>query len=237
MSILDIQSNILIVEDDQNVGDFIAAVLSSEGYGVVRAMNGRKAISVTADNNIDVVLLNLGLPDIDGIKVLKSIREWSEIPIIVVSSRVREMDKVEALDAGANDYITKPFGNNELLARIRAAIRIYKKTIIKKDDFYENFSVENLVIDYIRRKVIKNGQIIHLTPTEYKIVVLLSQNAGKVLTHEFIINRVWGGLYESDDQVLRVNIANIRRKLEDNPAAPKYIITVVGVGYRMVEPV
>lgn len=229
---------VLIVEDDESTSDFIASVLISAGYGIYRAPKGRKAISMTADNNIDAILLDLGLPDIDGMQVLKSIREWSDVPIIIISARTEEAGIVEALDAGADDYITKPLWINELLARIRRVIKMHKKIkspLNDPDSSEEIFVLGDLRIDYIRRKVMKNEQLIHLTPIEYKIVVLLSKNAGRVLTHDFIITQVWGGLYESDDQVLRVNMANIRRKLEDNTAEPKYILTEVGIGYRMVE--
>ena len=229
--------NILIVEDDQSTIDFISAVLISDGYAVLKASKGKKAISMTADNSVDLMLLDLGLPDIDGMQVLKSVREWTDIPIIITSARTEESEIVKALDAGADDYITKPLWINELLARIRRVIKTHKKLNgnggEKTEDIY---SAGNLTIDYLRRNVTKNNNPIHLTPIEYKIVVLLSKNAGRVMTHDFIITHVWGGLYESDDQVLRVNMANIRRKLEDNPSEPKYILTDVGIGYRMIEP-
>ena len=230
------KTNILIVEDDQSTIDFISAVLISDGYTVFKASKGRKAISMTADNNLDLILLDLGLPDIDGMQVLKSIREWSDIPIIIISERTEESEIVKALDSGADDYMTKPLWINELLARIRRILKVYKKINGSKENNTEDiFSVGNLTIDYLRRKVTKNGEPVHLTPIEYKITVLLSKNAGRVMTHDFIITQVWGGLYESDDQVLRVNMANIRRKLEDNPSEPKYILTDVGIGYRIIE--
>ena len=228
--------NILIVEDDQNTSDLISTVLISDGYGVFKAPKGRKAISLTADNSIDLILLDLGLPDIDGMQVLKSIREWSDIPIIIISARTEESEIVKALDAGADDYITKPLWINELLARIRRVVKTQKKINGNNETEEDSFFLGDLTIDYSRRKISKNGKSIHLTPIEYKIVVLLSKNAGKVMTHDFIITHVWGGLYESDDQVLRVNMANIRRKLEDSPSDPKYILTEVGIGYRMAEP-
>jgi len=231
------KGTILVVEDDRHSSDFLTANLLSDGYEVLVADTGRKAISTTADTLFDLILLDLGLPDIDGMKVLKSIREWSEIPIIIVSSRTEEAGKVAALDAGANDYIEKPFGNNELLARVRAAIRIYRKCWCSKVEASDSFTNGALQIDYSKHRIAKDGQIIHLTPIEHKIVVTLAQNAGKVLTHDFILRRVWGDDYLSDGQILRVNVANIRRKLEDNPAEPQYILTEVGVGYQMAEPV
>ena len=228
--------NILIVEDDQNTIDFISAVLITDGYSVMKASKGKKAISMTADNNIDLILLDLGLPDIDGMQVLKSVREWSDVPIIIISARTEESEIVKALDSGADDYITKPLWINELLARIRRVIKTQKKISGSKETTEDSFTLGDLTVDYFKRKVTKNGEYVHLTPIEYKIVVLLSKNAGRVMTHDFIITHVWGGLYESDDQVLRVNMANIRRKLEDNPAQPQYIQTDVGIGYRMIEP-
>ena len=231
------KGSILIVEDDKSIADFLKASLVSGGYQVELVQSGRRAISMTADTQFDVILLDLGLPDIDGIKVLKSIREWSEVPIIIVSARIEEGDKVEALDAGANDYIAKPFGNSELLARIRALMRLYEKVNSTKEKADEEvFSIGAFQIDYSRRKASKDGVLLRLTPIEYKIIVFLSQNAGKVLTHDCILRRIWGEDYVGDGQILRVNMANIRRKLEDNPADPQYILTEVGVGYRMVEP-
>ena len=227
---------ILVVEDDKNISDFLVASLTSSGYTVELVGSGRRAISMTADTQFDMILLDLGLPDLDGLKVLKSIREWSDIPIIVISARIEEEDKVEALDAGANDYIPKPFGNSELLARIRAALRMYTKIAHVKEKPDAVFSIGAFEIDYDRRKATKKGASLRLTPIEYKIIVLLSQNAGKVLTHDYMIRRIWGEDYIGDGQILRVNMANIRRKLEDNPADPQYILTEMGVGYRMVEP-
>jgi two-component system KDP operon response regulator KdpE len=172
----------------------------------------------------------------DGIEVLKSIREWSGIPIIVVSARGHEREKVEALDLGADDYITKPFGTSELLARIRTAVRHNRK--MREDSHLEGdkIIIGNLCIDYEKRIVKVEDKEVHLTPIEYKIIVLLSQNVGKVLTHDFIMKEIWGP-YLNENQTLRVNMANIRRKIENNPAEPKYIVTEVGVGYRMVDEV
>lgn len=231
---LDGRTNILIVEDEQNISGFLTAILETNGYGTACATTGKQAISMAAVDNPDLILLDLGLPDIDGMRVLKGIREWSDTPLIVVSARESEHEKVEALDAGASDYITKPFGNNELLARIRSVVRMQKKISGKDNSPPESFSVGGLAIDYLRRTVTVNGSAVHLTPIEYKIVTLLSQNAGKVLTHDYIIRSIWGP-FESDNQVLRVNMANIRRKLEINPADPKYILTEVRVGYRMID--
>ena len=224
---------LLIVEDDRVISGVITTILQ-EDYHVIRAASGGEALLIAASHLPDLILLDLGLPDMDGINVLGKIREWSDMPVIVLSARQEESDKVEALDAGANDYVTKPFGNAELMARIRTALRIYDK---QKSSMPENivFTAKGLKIDYPRRIITMNEKPVHLTPMEYKIVVLLSKNAGRVLTHDNIIREVWGP-FASDSQVLRVNMANIRRKLEENPADPEYILTEVGVGYRMLEP-
>ena len=225
---------LLIVDDERLISGVIATILQSSGYQALRAVSGGEALLMAASHLPDLMLLDLGLPDMDGMQVLAKIREWSDIPIIVVSARQDETDKVLALDAGANDYITKPFGNAELLARIRTALRIYDK---QKGDRLEQtvFKAGGLAIDYPRRLVTMEERSVHLTPMEYKIVVLLSKNAGRVLTHDYMIREIWGP-FASDSQVLRVNMANIRRKLEENPADPRYILTEVGVGYRMREP-
>jgi two-component system KDP operon response regulator KdpE len=225
---------ILIVEDEEAISYFISAVLNSNQFNVMKTGKGREAVSIAASYCPDLILLDLGLPDLDGIEVIKSIREWSNMPIIVVSARGHEREKVEALDLGADDYITKPFGTSELLARIRAAIRHSQKTFAGQNAAADKINVGGLEIDYGKRLVILNGKEVHLTPIEYKIICLLSQHIGKVLTHDFMTKEIWGP-YTNEVQTLRVNMANIRRKLEMNPAEPKYIVTEVGVGYRMVE--
>ena len=231
---MDIKPLVLVVEDEDAICNFISAVLTSNDYQVVKAKTGREGLSLFTSHAPDIVLLDLGLPDIDGAEVLKSIRQWSETPIIVVSARGHEREKVTALDFGADDYIVKPFGTSELLARIRTAIRHSPKAISGETIGEEKVTVGELEIDYSRRMVSLSGEKIHLTPVEYKILVLLSKNAGKVLTHDYIMKEIWG-LYGSDSHTLRVNMANIRRKIEANPGAPKYILTEMGVGYRMIE--
>ena len=182
----------------------------------------------------DLILLDLGLPDMDGIEILKKIREWSTTPVIVVSARSEESDKVEALDLGADDYISKPFGTSELLARIRTALRHSMKNSgsVQATDV---FKTKGLMIDFDKRLVSVDGKDVHLTQIEFKIVSLLAKSAGRVLTYDFIITELWGPYAVKDNQILRVNMANIRRKLEKNPASPEYIFTEVGVGYRMVD--
>lgn len=228
------RAKILIVEDEPVISNFITALLDSNGYSVLHAAGGEEALLLTASHGPDLLLLDLGLPDIDGMSVLRSVRGWSDVPVIVVSSRQDESEKVEALDAGADDYVTKPFGNGELLARIRTALRQHAKPGGGAPYDGGVFSVGELRIDYLKRIVSMGERDVHLTPIEYKIIVLLSKNAGKVLTRDFIIHEVWGP-FASDSQVLRVNMANIRRKIEPDPADPAYILTEIGVGYRMVD--
>lgn len=225
---------VLIVEDERGISNFISAILTSNGYNILKTESGREAVSIAASQCPDLILLDLGLPDIDGIEVLKSIRKWSDIPIIIVSARGHEREKVEALDLGADDYVTKPFGTSELLARIRTAIRHRQKDEFENQPKAEIISVGDLTIDYVKRIVAVEKKEVHLTPVEYKIICLLSKHIGKVLTLDFITKEVWGP-YTNEDNALRVNMANIRRKIEVNPAEPKYIITEVGVGYRMVD--
>jgi len=227
---------ILLIEDEVAISNFISTILTSNGYHVIKAQTGKEAIALAASHSPDLILLDLGLPDIDGIEVLKKIRTWSSVPIIVVSARGHEREKVEALDLGADDYITKPFGTSELLARIRTEVRHSQK--IRSDNNLETgkVTIGGLTIDLDKRIVKVDDREVHLTPIEYKIIVLLSKNIGKVLTHDYIIKEIWGP-YVNENQALRVNMANIRRKIEANPAEPKYIVTEVGVGYRMVDEV
>ena len=222
----------MIVEDEDAIGNFISAVLSSNHYNLIRTGKGKEAISMAASHAPDLILLDLGLPDMDGIEVIKAVRAWTNIPIIVVSARGHEREKVEALDLGADDYITKPFGTSELLARIRTEFRHSKKAFAGSPT--DKIIIGDLEINYEKRLVTVEKREIHLTPIEYKIICLLSQHLGKVLTHDYMIKEIWGP-YTNEIQALRVNMANIRRKLEQNPAEPKYILTEVGVGYRMVE--
>ncbi len=225
---------ILIVEDDERICNFISAILTSNDYHIIKTNKGKEAISMAASYSPDLILLDLGLPDLDGIEVIKTIRQWTEIPIIVVSARGQEQEKVEALDLGADDYLTKPFGTSELLARIRTGIRHSPKGVNVGYLESEKKTVGDFEINYAKRLVSIAGKEVHLTPIEYKIIVLLSKNIGKVLTHDYIMKEIWGP-YTNERQALRVNMANIRRKLELNAAEPKYIVTEVGVGYRMIE--
>ena len=224
---------ILIIEDEKNIADFVETVLNSRNYKVIKAYTGKEALSAITSHCPDVVLLDLGLPDMDGLDIIKQVREWAETPIVVISARTQEKEKVAALDLGADDYITKPFGTDELMARIRTALRHHDKA--KAGNSSEKYQVEGLEIDFGKRLVMLEGQSIHLTQIEYKLITLLAKNAGKVLTYDHIMKEIWGPYAGDDNQILRVNMANIRRKLEKNPAEPKYIFTEVGVGYRMQE--
>ncbi len=225
---------VLVVEDERAIGNLLGAILDAQKYRVLFATNGAEALSMAASHTPDIILLDLGLPDMDGMDVLIQLRKWFDLPILVVSARQKEQEKVEALDAGANDYITKPFGNQELLARIRTSLRQYARMQNSRSQLDSEFSVGDLHLSYARRQLHIGDELVHLTPIEYRIVVLLARNAGMVLTHDHILKEIWGP-FASDSQLLRVNMANIRRKIEPNPADPRYILTEVGVGYRMID--
>ena len=226
---------ILVIEDEKNILSFITSVLSSQHYQVIPAATGTEGLSLASSQCPDLILLDLGLPDIDGMEVISKIREWSSVPILVISARALEDDKVLALDAGADDYITKPFGNSELLARIRTALRHSSRMQTDGELSDRPYRSKGLMIDFEKRIVSRDGKEIHLTQNEYKIVALLARNCGRVLTYDRLIEHIWGPYSENDNTILRVNMANIRRKLEPNPAEPVYIFTEVGVGYRMAE--
>ena len=226
---------ILVIEDEKNILSFITSVLSSQHYQVVHAATGTEGLSLASSQCPDLILLDLGLPDIDGMEVISKIREWSSVPILVISARALEDDKVLALDAGADDYITKPFGNSELLARIRTALRHSSRMQTDGELADRPYRSKGLMIDFEKRIVSRDGKEVHLTQNEYKIVALLARNCGRVLTYDRLIEHIWGPYSENDNTILRVNMANIRRKLEPNPAEPVYIFTEVGVGYRMAD--
>lgn len=234
---MDIKDRVLVVEDDKSIRNFFRTVLEANNYDVIMANTGAEAYSMITSQCPDVVLLDLGLPDMDGMKILKSVREWSSMPIIVVSARTHERDKVEALDMGADDYITKPFGTSELLARVRTAIRHARVAYLTPEGMQTGlFKSGGLTIDYDKHRVYVDGEDANLTQNEYKLVSLLGKFAGKVLTYDYIIKEIWGPNMKNDNRILRVNMANIRRKIEKNPSQPQYIFTEVGVGYRIVDP-
>lgn len=227
------QYRILVVEDEKLIQGFIQTVLTSNGYEVLAARTGEEALTMLSSHCPDLVLLDLGLPDTDGQNFIAAVRKWNSVPIIVVSARSHERDKVLSLDLGADDYVTKPFGTSELLARVRAALRHTRQRDQRQQSGV--YVCGGLRVDWERRRVVLDGQDIHLTQNEYKIVALLAQYAGRVLTYDQIIQHVWGPNAAEDNRILRVNMANIRRKLEQNPAEPQYIFTEIGVGYRMAE--
>ena len=231
-----VRDRILIVEDEKSISSFMRTILEANGYDVLQAHSGADAYSMITSHCPDLVLLDLGLPDIDGMSIIPAVREWTQLPIIVVSARTHERDKVEALDLGADDYITKPFGTSELLARIRAAIR-HTRTRASVESVANAgvYRCGDLTVDYDRRRVTVGGRDIHLTQNEYRIVAMLGRSAGRVLTYDYLLQELWGPTARGDNQILRVNMANIRRKIEENPAEPRYIFTEVGVGYRMAD--
>lgn len=233
---MELKHKILIVEDERRIANFMSTVLTANQYDTVLASCGREAQSMISSHCPDLIILDMGLPDVDGMEIIRSVRSWTQLPIVVVSARTHERDKVEALDAGADDYITKPFSTNELLARIRTALRHTRSRAAGDVSAVSSvFSAGDLSIDYNKRQVQVAGESVHLTQNEFRIVSLLSANAGKVLTYDFILKELWGPAAKGDNQALRVHMANIRRKLEKNPAEPRYIFTEVGVGYRMTE--
>ena len=226
----------LIIEDERSISGFIKAILTSNGFDVIAAYTGNEAFSMISSHCPDIVILDLGLPDMDGMQIIDAVRQWTQLPILVVSARSHERDKVMALERGADDYITKPFSAAELLARIRVAIRhsrngLGNNSISKMGKFIAG----DLTIDYDKHQVLICGENAHLTQNEFRIVALLGKCAGKVLTYDFIMKELWGPQSKGNNQILRVNMANIRRKIEKNPAEPHYIFTEVGVGYRMIE--
>ena len=231
-----IRDKILIVEDDSSISGLIRTILSSNGYDVMTVENGTEAVSMISSHCPNLVVLDLGLPDMDGLDVIRAVREWTGLPIVVVSARSFEKDIVQALDFGADDYLTKPFNSAELLARIRVALRHARAGISNPSIVTTGkFTAGDLTIDYDKHQVLISGENCHLTQNEFRIVALLGRCAGRVLTYDFILKELWGPQSRGDNQILRVNMANIRRKIEKNPAEPQYIFTEVGVGYRMIE--
>ena len=225
---------VLIIEDDRSIVSFIQTILEANGYQVLTAERCRQGMMVYASHTPDLVMLDLGLPDLDGGEFIKEVRMDSSVPIIVLSARTDESDKVEALDLGANDYITKPFGTAELLARVRAALRA-NRHILQAAAPSSLFTVDDLIIDYDRRQVSVGGTGVHLTQTEYNILALLSQHTGKVLTYATIIRSIWGSMDDGSIKKLQVNMANIRKKLGCRPGDNRYFINELGVGYRMLD--
>lgn len=227
--------SILLVEDEKNICDFISTSLSAQDYRISTAHTGKEALPIITSQCPDLILLDLGLPDMDGMEIIRQVRTWSSVPIIVLSARTQEQEKVRALDLGADDYLTKPIGTSELLARIRTALRHSNRLNTDSPLYKRPFHAKGLTIDFEKHLVSLDGKDVHLTQIEFKIISLLAQNSGRVMTYDTIISNIWGPYADDDNSILRVNMAHIRRKLEQNPAEPQYVFTEIGIGYRMIE--
>jgi len=225
---------VLVIEDDRHIQNFLRVSLASQDYKTIETGLGNEGIGLVASHVPDIVILDLGLPDIDGLAVIARLREWSRVPIIVLSARGQERDKVAALDAGAEDYLTKPFGVGELLARIRVALRRAARPPAEEGGEI-HYRVSELEVDLDRRRVLLGSHEVHLTPIEYRLLAVLVRYAGKVLTHSFLLREVWGPMSGEQTQYLRVYMASLRRKIERDPAQPRYLLTELGVGYRLVD--
>ncbi|ELN6893872.1 response regulator [Vibrio cholerae] len=223
---------ILIIEDEAPIQRFLTVLISGYEYQVKVASTAEQGLHLVANWNPHLILLDLGLPDQDGISLTRELRAWTQTPIMVISAREKEADKVQALDAGANDYLTKPFGSEELMARIRVALRLAPNTESVEQT---RFELGDLVLDLVLKQVTKAGEPVKLTKTEYNILKLLAKNMGKVLTHKQILKEVWGGNYVEHHHYVRIHVAQLRHKVEDNPAQPRFILTENGVGYRLVD--
>lgn len=227
---------ILIIEDEHTISNFICRALNANDYKTIPAFSGKEGLSLFFSHVPDLVLLDLGLPDMDGIEILSQLSGLpQETPVIIISARDRESEKVKALDMGADDYIVKPFGVSELLARIRTALRRADRMKMTQSFQKDVYHIKDLTVDITKHQVLLNGEEIHFTQNEFKILELLCIHAGKLLTYDFILEHVWGPYGTSSNQILRVNMANIRRKLNENPSEPKYVLTELGIGYRMLE--
>jgi len=229
------KSTILLIEDEENIRSFIATTLKNQNYKIITASSGTEGLHLCASLCPDLVLLDLGLPDMDGMTVIKKLREWNSTPIIVISARSHEQEKAKALDSGADDYITKPFGTVELLARIRTSLRHSSQLSAGIHSNAPVYRHGDLTVDFEKHLVTLSGAMVHLTQIEFKLLGLLARNSGKVLTYSYIMEKIWGPYVDNNNQILRVNMANIRRKIEKNPAAPEHVFTEIGIGYRMAE--
>jgi two-component system, OmpR family, KDP operon response regulator KdpE len=224
-------ATIIVIEDESQIRRFLRTSLASEGYQVIEAETGKQGLTEAAMRKPDLIILDLGLPDMDGVEVVKGVRAWSSVPVIILSARSQESDKISALDAGADDYLVKPFGVGELLARIRVALRHVSS--IANGEGEGVFSVGELKVDMMRRKVTVSGEKVHLTPIEYRLLAVLVKHAGKVLTHRMLLKEVWGPNYVDRAHYLRIYMGILRHKLEKEPARPRFLLTEVGVGYRL----
>ncbi len=224
-------ATIIVIEDEAQIRRFLRTALASEGYKLIEAETGKQGLNEAMTRKPDLIVLDLGLPDMDGIEVVKALRAWSSVPIIILSARSQESDKISALDAGADDFLVKPFGVGELLARIRVALRHAFSTTDREEEGI--FSVAELKVDMIHRKVTVSGAEVHLTPIEYRLLAVLIKHAGKVLTHRLLLKEVWGPNYVERAHYLRIYMGALRQKLEKDSARPRFLLTEVGVGYRL----
>ena len=229
------KTSILLIEDEENIRSFISTALKNTNYKITTAKGGNDGLHLSASLCPDLILLDLGLPDLDGMEVIRKLRSWSSIPVIVISARTNEHEKARALDLGADDYITKPFGTVELLARIRTSLRHSHQMQDMASTEPAPYHYKELTIHFENHVVTLSEENIHLTQIEYKLLTLLAKNSGKVLTYTYLMEKIWGPYTDNNNQILRVNMANIRRKIEKNPAAPEYVCTEIGIGYRMAE--
>lgn len=227
----EVKPTVLVIEDEAPIRRFLKLTLNDHGYEFHEAITGKEGLSLAASLKPDIIILDLGLPDMDGLGLTRELRQWSRIPVIVLSARGQEKDKVDALDAGADDYLTKPFGVGELLARIRVALR--HATLAGDEQQESTVSFGDVHLDLAKRQVFCREEEVHLTPIEYKLLSTLSKFPDKVLTHNFLLREVWGASYQDESHYLRVYMAQLRRKLEADPAHPKHLITEPGIGYRL----
>ena len=227
---------ILVIEDERTISNFICRALNANDYKSIPAFSGKEGLSLFFSHSPDLVLLDLWLPDMDGMEILQELSGLpQETPVIIISARDRESEKVKALDMGADDYIVKPFGVSEMLARVRTTLRRSDRLRLSQGSQKDVYHIKDLTVDIAKHQVLLDGEEVHFTQNEFKILELLCIHAGKVLTYDFILEHVWGPYGSSSNQILRVNMANIRRKLKENPSEPKYVLTELGIGYRMLE--
>ena len=231
---MNIREKILVIEDEKSIARFISTILTANGYEAMRAASGAEAMSMISSHCPDLVILDLGLPDMDGLDILRQLRSWSTLPVVVVSARSHEQDKVSALDLGADDYLTKPFGVGELMARVRVALRRSQAHAARNGAEPVPFRFGQVEVDLVQRRVLRQGLPVHLTPIEYRLLTHLIANAGKVLTHYQLLKAVWGPSHIEDNHYLRVYMGNLRQKLEELPAQPRHLLTETAVGYRLM---
>ena len=225
-------ANVILVEDDSQIRRFVASALNDENFQVFCAETGKQGLIEISTRKPDVVILDLGLPDMDGLEVIRETRAWSNIPIIVLSARTQETEKVAALDAGADDFLSKPFGTPELLARVRAQLR--RRSMLSEDSHQGAYAFGNINVDLPRRIVSKDSEVVHLTPIEFRLITVLVKNAGRVVTQKQLLKEVWGPSYIENEHYLRIYMSHLRQKLENDPTQPEHLITEIGVGFRFI---